>query len=166
MRHAVISALFLSALLATGAAAAETKIATIRASDLVQQSPQYKSAQARMKGEFEKRQSELQEQGKRLDDDVKKFQRDADTLSPEQRSKAEKDLFTRKNDLEFAARKLREDAQSRERELTVELMGKLRDTISAVAKEKSIDVVLQDPVYAVPALDITEEVLKRLAAAK
>lgn len=161
----VLSIVFLGALAAAQPALAETKIATIRAQEVVQQSPQYKSAQARMKAEFEKRQSDLNAQGSQLDEDVKKYQRDADTMSPEVRARTEKDLLARRTDFEFAQRKFQEDASHRDRELTAELMDQIKTTIAQVAKEKGIDVIISDPVYTSADLDLTDEVLKRLQAA-
>jgi outer membrane protein len=160
--HTVIVLAALAAMLAAPLALAEVKIATIRSLDLLRDAPQIKTANEKMKAEFEKRQKDLDGERKKLEDDAKKFQREADTLSAQQRANAEKDLNTRKIDFEFKARQMSEQVQAREQELRRELQGKFAKAIEEVAKEKGIDLVLQDPVYAAPAIDITEEVLKRL----
>ncbi len=149
----------------TGAAQAEIKIGTIRANDVVRQSPYYKSAESKMRAEFDKRQQELESTGKQLAEDIKKFQRDADIMSPDERAKKEKDLSARQVDFQYAQQKFREDASARDRELTQDLMGKIKDAIQQVAREKSLDLVVQDPVYSQPSMDITDEVLKLLQAA-
>lgn len=146
----------------TGTAMADTKIAIIRFDDAVRASPQYKAADKKMTDEFSKRKTDLETQGKTFDDDVKKYQRDRATLSPDQQAKTEKDLSSRQVDLNQAGRKFQEDAAARQRDLTNEVVGKVRDTIVALAKEKGYDVVVADPIYASTALDITDEVLKRL----
>lgn len=161
-RHALILAATVGALCAAPLASAEAKIATIRSLDLLRDAPQIKSANEKMKTEFEKKQKDLDSERKKLEEDAKKFQREADTLSAQQRANSEKDLNTRKIDFEFKARQLSEQVQAREQELRRELQAKFAKAIEEVAKEKSIDLVLQDPVYAAPAIDITEEVLKRL----
>ena len=84
----------------------------------------------------------------------------------DQRLKKEKDLKSRESDLGFAQRKFQEDLQNRDRELTQEMMGKIRDVISAVAKEKGADLVVQDAIVITPSADITADVLKRLNGAK
>jgi len=165
MRHsfaALLAAAVLAATPITPAAAAETKIATIRSLDLLRDAPQIKSANEKMKAEFERKQKDLEAEGKKLSDDIKKFQREADTLSAQQRATAEKDLNTRKIDFDFKQRQLGEQVQSREQELRRDLQAKFTKAIEEVAKEKGIQLVLQDPVYSGPGIDITEEVLKRL----
>ena len=169
-RHSVIVVATLATLLAAPLAAAEApapaKIATIRSLDLLRDAPQIKTANEKMKTEFEKKQKDLDSERKKLEDDAKKFQREADTLSAQQRANAEKDLNTRKIDFEFKARQMSEQVQAREQELRRDLQAKFAKAIEEVAKEKGIDLVLQDPVYAAPAIDITDEVLKRLGSSE
>jgi len=160
------SALVALALFSAAAAAqADTKILTVRFGEVVRDSAPYKAAETKMKAEFEKRRADLEAQGKSLADDYKAYQRDADTLSADQRLKKEKDLKSRESDINFAQRKFQEDLQNRDRELTQDLVGKVRDVITQVAKEKGADLIIQDAIYASPAADITAEVLKRLNAA-
>jgi|GEM_PF-1099535 len=145
-----------------GAAMADTKIAVIRFDDAVRASPQYKAADQKMTSEFTKRKTDFDAQTKAFEDDVKKYQRDGAILSPDARAKTEKDLSVRQLDLQQLQRKLQEDSQARTRELTNEVVNKVRDTVVAVAKEKGYDVVIPEPIYSTTALDITDEVLKRL----
>ena len=154
------------ALLAATAAQAQTKIVVVRSADVVRDSVQFKAAETKMKGEFEKRRSDLESQAKAFGEDVKNYQRDADTLSADQRAKKEKDLNARQVDLNFAQKKFQEDLATRDRELTQDMMGKIKDVISQVAKEKGADIVVQDPVYSSAGVDITADVLKRLNGGK
>ncbi|MDR3416737.1 MAG: OmpH family outer membrane protein [Nevskia sp.] len=151
-------------LFAAAPASADDKIAVVRFGDLVQNSPQYKGAAVKMKGEFDKRKDELDAQGKQFSEDAQKFQRDADTMTPDQRAKMAKDLDSRKVDLGYAQQKFQEDLQARDHELFQGVMSKIKDVIYQVAKEKGYDLVIQDPVYSTPTIDITDEVLKRLTA--
>lgn len=169
MHHRILAALGIVATLAfaavPGAALADTKIAVIRFEDAVRQSPQYKVADQKMTSEFSKRKSDLEAQGKALEDDVKKYQRDGVTMSPDQRTKTEKDLGSRQIDIQQAQRKFQEDAQARQRDLTNDVVNKVRDAVVAVSKEKGYDVVIPEPIYSATSLDITDEVLKRLNSA-
>ena len=155
-----------AALSLTAPAFAQGKVATIRAAELVQQSPQFKAGADKMKVEFERRKNELEGDLKKFGEDVKNFQKQADLLSAADRAKQEKDLNTRKIDLEYKQRQFQEDFQNRDRQLTTEMMTKIKGVIETVAKEKGIDIVVQDPVYASAAVDITADVLKRLQGAK
>lgn len=150
----------------TSAASAQTKIAVVRSADLVRESPLYKAAESKMKAEFEKRSKDLQEMERKLGEDIKKYQKEADTLSTDARAKTEKDLGSRQIDIATAKRKFQEDLTTRDRELTQDLMGKIKDVIQQVAKEKGLDLIVQDPVYFNPTMDVTDEVLKRLVSKK
>jgi outer membrane protein len=143
---------------------AETKIAIVHGEEILQKSPQAKAADDKLKAEFDKRRSDLETQGKALQDDMQKFQRDGDTMSPDQKSKMARDLDTRRVDFGYAQQKLQEDFQARYRELSAGLSSKIRDVIIQVAKEKGYDLVLGDAVYSSASIDITDEVLKRLNA--
>jgi outer membrane protein len=155
-----------AALLFAGTAAAEIKIATIRATELVAQSPQFKAGADKMKAEFDRRKSDLEADGKKFQDDVKKYQKEGDAMSTADRAKTEKDLQSRQVDLQYKQRQFQEDLQSRDRQLTTDMTNKIKTVIEVVAKEKGIDLVLQDPVYASPTVDITADVLKKLQATK
>lgn len=158
--------LLLGTLAFSGAALAQAqvKIASVRVDEMILQSPVYKSLADKMKGEFERRKTDLDTQIKAFQEDAKKFQRDAEIMSPDERAKKEKDLRARQVDLQYAQEKFKEDAAARDRELTQDLLGKVKQAIDAVAKEKGLDLIIRDPLYAVPAVDITDDVLKRLQA--
>ncbi|MDB5986856.1 MAG: OmpH family outer membrane protein [Nevskia sp.] len=144
---------------------AETKIAAINFEEVVNKSPQYKSADAKVTAEFGKRRTDIETQGKQLNDDAQKYQKDRDVLSGDARSKTEKDLQQRQIDLQYAQKKFQDDFVARNRELTQQIVSQIRSVITAVAKEKGYDLVVTDPVYATPAVDISDDVLKRLASA-
>lgn len=141
---------------------AQSKVAAVRFDDAVRASPQYKAADQKMTAEFSKRKADLEAQSKQFEADVAKFKRYSVTISPDAQARTEKDLAARQVDLTQAGRKFQEDAQTRQRELTNDVVGKVRDAVVAVAKEKGYDIVVADPVYAATALDITDDVVKKL----
>jgi outer membrane protein len=145
-------------------AQADTKIAVVNGDAIINNAPQAKAVQDKLKGEFEKRKTDFEAAGKQFNDDKQNFQRNADTMTPDQRNKTARDLDARQVDLGYQQQKLQEDYQQRSRELVTGLNMKIRDVIVQVAKEKGYDLVLSDAVYVNPAIDITDEVLKRLAA--
>ncbi|MGH8480940.1 MAG: OmpH family outer membrane protein [Nevskiaceae bacterium] len=142
-------------------AAAETKIGVIRTQVLMQ--PQLASANAKMKGEFQKREDELKAEAKKLDEDEKRLQREGDIMSVQQRANLSKDLYTRKTDFELKQRQFAEEVQSRNNQLNRELIDKLGRAIEAVAHEQGLDLVVQDPAYNAKALDVTEAVMAKIA---
>ncbi|MBX6421067.1 MAG: OmpH family outer membrane protein [Nevskia sp.] len=165
MRESVRAALGMAAVLSLAVAApamADLKIAVVRLGDLLQQSSAYKAASAKFQAEVKKRNDAIEAERKQLADDLQKYQRDAATMSPEQRDKTEKDLNTRQAQLDFDRRKAQEDLQNRDQELQAELLGKVKDVIYQVAKERGYDVVLTNAFAVNPSVDITDDVLKRL----
>ena len=153
--------------LALGVAApahAELKILTIRAAEIVTAAPQFKSSQDSIKAEFEKRKAELETEARKFAEDMQKFRREADVMSSDARAKSEKDLQARRIDLDYKQRQFGEDFQKRDRELSEKLMSSIKTVVVAIAKERGADMVIQDPVYSAPGVDITDEVIKRLQA--
>lgn len=163
LRIALIS---LVAMFTSTAVFAQSRVAVINSARLLTESPQYQAAGEAMKKEFQKRADELQTQARALAEDLEKFKKDAEIMSSTERAKREKDLNTRRIDISYAERKLKEDVSVRERELTQKLMGEFQKVIEKVATEGKYDLVLQDPVYAAKSADITETVLERLKKAK
>ena len=162
----VFAAVLPVALLAAGfavPAAAETRIAVISAPVLLRDAPQVRAADQKFKAEFQRREDELKAEAKKLHDDDKRFQREGDTMSAQQRATTAKDLYTRKTDFELKQRQFAEQAQARNNELQREVLEQVNQAIVEVAKEKGFDIVVRDPAFANPALDITADVLKKLA---
>lgn len=167
MQQRIRAALGIAAVLLFTAAIpaqAEVKIASVRGDEVIAKAPQAKAAEEKLKAEFDKRNSDMEAQKKQFGEDVQKFQRDGDTMTPDQKAKTARDLDQRRIDLGYAQQKLQEDFQGRYRELSAGISSKIRDVILQVAKEKGYDLIIGDAVYASPAIDITDDVLKRLAA--
>jgi outer membrane protein len=148
-------------------ASAEVKIAVVRLAVLLNdEGPLVGSAGAKFKGEFQKREDDLRAEEKRLGDDIGRFRREADTMSPQQRTTAQNDLNTRKTNLEVKQRQFAEQAQQRQSELRRNLLEQVERAIAEVAKEKGLDIVLPEAAYASAAYDITPDVMKKLSSAE
>lgn len=160
---ALVSATLLAAGLAAPASA-ETKIASINTPLLQQQAPQLKAAEIKFKSEFDKRDQDLQSEKKKFQEDVKKAQREADTMSAQQKATLEKSFIDRRSDLEQKDRALTEEAQKRNGELLRSANDQIMKALNEVAQEKGLDLVVRDPAWASDAVDITQEVLKKLAS--
>ena len=161
----LIAVLSSAALVAATGASAELKVGAVRGQDLVTQSPLFKSIQDKLKSEFEKRQKDFEGEAKKFEEDVAKFKKEDGLVSADQHAKTEKDLGSRQVDLNYKQRQLQEDAQNRQNELMQDLQKKVKEAINALAKEKGYDLIVLDPVYATDAVDVTAEVLKKLASA-
>jgi len=158
-----IAAMFLA--LTAMPALADIKIGVLRSGELTAKAPQFKAAQDQLKAKFDRRNNDLQAEGKKLQDDVAAYKKEADLLSPADRAKKEKDLTARGIDLDSKGRQLQEDFNKERQEQLSKAMTAIRGVIEAVAKEKNLDLIVDEPVFAKPELDITADVLKRLQTA-
>ncbi len=149
---------------ATAQLAVPTRIGAISIPALLRDSPQVRAANDKFKAEFQKREDDLKAEGKKLQDDSRKYQREADTMSGQQRADTEKNLNTRRIDFELKQRQFAEQAQARNDELQRDVLEKINRAIGEVAQEKALDLVVRDPAFASPAVDVTADVMKKLAA--
>ena len=158
-----IAVVGLGLMLASGLASAQQlKIAVVNSSDVVHQSPEYKAAAEQMKSEFSKRRNKIEEEGKKLQADIQTYQKNADVMTSDERVKKENALLARENNLKYEQKQFQEDFQKREQQLSQNMMEHIKAVIEKIAKEKGYSLVIQDPVYAIPGIDITKEVLRRL----
>ena len=143
---------------------AELKIAVVRGADVVQGPT--RDAEAAMNAEFSKRRTDLEAAEQKFEEDVKKYQRDADTMTADQRTRSEKDLNSRKFDLAHDEQQLNQDMEAKRRQLGADMQSKIRNALTAVAKDKGLDLIIADPAYASSNVaDVTPDVLKKLAPA-
>jgi outer membrane protein len=143
-------------------AAADLKIAVVHP-DAVMQKP-VQDGRAALESEFSKREADLSSQQEKFEEDVKKFQREGDTMSADQHSKMERDLKSRKLDLDDAGQKLAQDEKVRQQQVTVSINQRVNAALQAVAKDKGFDLVIQNAAYASAVVpDITDDVIKKVA---
>ena len=157
----VISAALLAAAFAAPAAA-EIKVGVIDTVQLLRSAPQIQAAEGKIKAEFQKREDDLKAERKKLDDDIGRFRREADTMSPQQRTSAQNDLNTRATNFDIKQREFNEQFQSRNNELQRDVRIKMKRAIEEVAREKGLDLVLQDAAYFSSALDVTAAIIDKL----
>jgi len=145
-------------------ALADVKIGALRSADLAQKAPQFKAMQDQLKAQFERRQNDLEAEAKKLQADGQAFQKEADMLAPADRAKKEKDLTTRRIDLESKGRQLQDDFNEARQQQFAKTMEAIKTVIDAVAKDRNLDLIIENPVFSKPELDVTDDVLKRLQA--
>lgn len=162
--NTVAPALSLVALaLVSAPAAADLKIAVVSAQQLFMKPMQ--EGRTALSSEFSKREGDLQASNEKLAQDAKEFQREAETMSLDQRNKKERDLKTRKLDLDESAQQLQEEEGTRTQQLQVQIHQRVNLALQQVAKDKGFDLVVQDPAYASPVIpDITDDVARKIAA--
>lgn len=142
---------------------AQTKIGVVDYTRLMEESPQAKTALDAIRNEFAPKQRDLTNQQTALKSKEDKLQKDAATMTADQRTKTEKELRDGYRDLERKRQELQEDFNTRRNEEMSRLQRTLIEEVRTYAKAQNFDLVLADGVlFANPTLDITPAVLANL----
>lgn len=144
---------------------ADIKIGYVNFGQLVEESPQAKGIADNIRNEFTPRQRELQTAQTSLKSRQEKLQKDASTMSEEQRGRAERELNESYRDLTRKQTEVQEDFNARRNEELSRLQRTLIEEVRTYAKAQSYDLIVADGViYATTALDITPAILAALQA--
>lgn len=159
-----LSGLLLS-VVALAPAYADIKIGVVNASRLLQESPQAKAVQDALRNEFAPKQRELAAQQAALKAKQEKFEKDAATMSGDQRAKTEKELRDGNREYSQKVTDFQEDANTRQNEELSRLQSAIVAEVQSYALSQKYDLVLTEGVvYASNSLDITAAVLAGLQA--
>jgi outer membrane protein len=159
-----LSGLLLS-VAAMAPAQADIKIGVVNASRLLQESPQAKAVQDALRNEFAPKQRELSAQQAALKAKQEKYEKDAATMSADQRAKVEKELRDGNREYSQKVTDFQEDANTRQNEELSRLQSAIVAEVQSYALSQKYDLVLTEGVvYANNALDITAQVLAGLQA--
>lgn len=140
------------------------KSAFINSKMLLEKSPQAIAANEKLQKEFGDRDQSL----RKLAEDIKKmeqtYKNDSAIMSAEQKKKAEDNIIQNKRRFQFEQQSLKEDLQSKQRELLQQLQVLIKDVIQAYGKENGYDFIFTDAsiAYASDAVNITDEIIKAL----
>ncbi len=159
----------LAALLAgvSSTAEAELKIGVVSVPQLIEESPQAKSAMQALQDEFMPRRREIEGQQKELKAREDKLARDSAVMSEAERTKAEKDLREGQRDLARRQNEYVEDLNVRRNEELGKLQRTLLQEVQTYAKAQGFDLVIGDGVlFAKEGINITPAVLGNLQARK
>ncbi len=146
-------------------AAAEIKVGVIDYASLLENSPQAKVVQEALRAEFGPRLQQLAAQEQALKARGEKLQKDVATMTPDQRSKAEKELRDGVRELERKKTEWQDDSNAKRNEEMTKLQRALIEEVRTYAKAQAFDIVIAEGViYATPTVDITAAVLQALQA--
>jgi outer membrane protein len=148
---------------AAPAVSAEMKIAVVDYGKLMEESPQAKAVSDALRNEFTPRQRDLQAQQTAVKAKEDRLQKDAATMSQDQRARADKDLRDGARDFARKQSELQDDFNSRKNEEMSRLQRILIEEVRTYAKAQGFDLVIADGViYSTPTLDITPQILSAL----
>lgn len=147
------------------AVSADMKIAVVDYGKLMEESPQAKVVSDALRNEFTPRQRDLQAQQTAVKAKEDRLQKDAATMTPDQRARADKELRDGARDFQRKQSELQDDFNARKNEEMSRLQRILIDEVRTYAKAQGFDLVIADGViYSTPTLDITPQILSALQA--
>jgi outer membrane protein len=146
--------------------AADLKIGFIDAERINRESVPAERATKKLEKEFAPREQEL----RKLDQQIKTIQgqleKEGLTMSESDRRSREQELGRQTREFQRLQREFREDLNLRRNEELAALFERANKVIRQIAESEKYDLIIQEAVYRSPRLDITEKVLKALAADK
>ncbi|WP_460882845.1 OmpH/Skp family outer membrane protein [Pseudaeromonas pectinilytica] len=149
-------------------ASAETKIAVINVPRIMQEIPQGKAVEAKLKSEFSSRISEMQRletEGQNL---AAKLKKDEAFMAADERTKLQRRLAELQADFNLKGQALQEDQRRRFNEEQKKVLNKVQDAIDSIAKAQGYDLVLngQSVVFGAEKLDISAQVIQQVSKSK
>jgi len=158
--------LCLAAMLVTSVQAADLKIGVVDSDRILRDSGPAQRASRKLDREFETRKNTLQRlsnQGKALE-----LQLDRGVLPDVERRAKERELVRLTQEFDRLQRELNEDMNNRRNEEMAALQERAKAAVRHVAEAERFDLILQDQdvIYRHPRLDVTDKVIRLMAADK
>ncbi len=147
-------------------AAQELKVGFVNTERIFREAGPAKKAQQKLEKEFASRDAELQKLAKQIRDSQAQVEKEGPTMSESDRRNKERDLANLNRDFQRSQREFREDLNMRRNEELAVVQERANKVIKDIAEAEKFDLIVQDAVFASPKIDITDKVLKALAAAE
>lgn len=149
---------------AVDAAALALKIGVVDTERIMRESAPADRVKKKIEKEFAGRDQDLQKLAKQAKDMQTSLEKDGVTMSDSDRQAKERDLAALTRELQRKDRELREDFNRRRNEELSGMLDQINKVIRKLAETEKYDLILQDAVYRSPRIDVTDKVLKALAA--
>ena len=158
-----LTTVLIASLLSFGVQAAG-KTAFINQKQLLEESPQAIEANALLKQQFGEREQSLRKLAEEIQQMEKTYQTDSAIMSAEQKQKAEENIIQNKRRFQFEQQSLKEDLQSKQRELLRDVQTEIKAIIQEYGSKNGYDFIFTDAgvAYGSDAVNITQDILDEL----
>ena len=146
--------------------AADLKVGFVDAERVNRESAPADEASKRLEKEFQPRVQEVQRREAAIKVAQAQFEKDAVTMSENDRRAREQEMSRQIVDLQRLQREFQEDLNLRRNQELGGLLERANKIIRQIAEAEKYDLILQEAVYRSPRIDITDRVLKALAGGK
>ncbi|MBU3616963.1 OmpH family outer membrane protein [Polynucleobacter sp. JS-Polo-80-F4] len=145
---------------------AGTRIGAVNVDKVFSESNIAKQSQARLEKDFAKRQNDIRDSVEKIRAAAEKLDRDSAVMSESERVRRQRELAEQDRDLQRRQREFTEDLNQRNLEDRTKIAGKANIALKQVAEQKKLDIIVQDPPYANPKIDVTDDIIKALNSQK
>jgi len=153
-------------LLSAGVQAADLKIGFVDAERINRESVPAERATKKLEKEFAPREQELRKMEQQIKLIQGQLEKDGLTMSESDRRTKEQELGRQTREFQRLQREFREDLNLRRNEELSALFERANRVIKQIAETEKYDLIIQEAVYRSTRIDITEKVIKALAAEK
>jgi outer membrane protein len=149
---------------AAAVSAQELKIGFVNLDRVLRDAAMAKAAQAKLEGEFTKREKELLDSEARLKAASDRFDRETSTLGESERGRRQRELVDQDRELQRKRREFQEDLNQRKNEELASVLEKANRVVKLIFDQDKYDLIVQEAVFAGPRVDITDKVIKAMNA--
>ena len=149
---------------AAAVSAQELKIGFVNLDRVLRDAAMAKAAQAKLEGEFTRREKELLDGESRLKTASDRFDKDAATVGESERLRRQRDLVEQDRELQRKRREFQEDLNQRKNEELASVLEKANRVVKQIFDQDKYDLIVQEAVFAGPRVDITDKVIKAMNA--
>lgn len=139
------------------------KVGYVDAVRILDQAPQAEEALKQLEKEFGPRDEELRKIRNQIQELEDNLDQNSLVMTDSQRRADEKQLRDLKREFQRSNQEFREDYNIRRNEELAKIQRKVTEVIVEIAKSGDYDLIVQESVYVSEKLDITQQVLKKLA---
>lgn len=167
MMKTKITVALLGAMLVAGSAlAGDFKVGVVDTERVLRESAPAMKAEKKIEKEFSGRDQEIKKNMKQAKDLQALLEKESSGLSDVEHRNKERELSALNVNLQRLQREFREDLNLRKNEELAVVLERANKAIQTIAETEKYDLILQEAVYRNPKIDITDKVIKNLAADK
>lgn len=164
IRHYLLAGML--TLMSLSAWAGDFKVGVVDTERILRESAPAIKAEKRIEKEFATRDQEIKRLLKQAKDIQSSLEKDSGSMPDGEHRMKERELQNLNANLQRLQREFREDLNLRKNEELAVVLNNANKAIQAIAESEHFDLILQEAVYRNPKIDITDKVLKYLAAEK
>ena len=145
---------------------AASRVCAVNLDKIFNESNIAKQSQAKLEKDFSKRQNDIRDSAEKIKAAAEKLDRDAAVMNEAERIRRQRALAEQDRDLQRKQREFTEDLNQKTFEERAKIIEKANIALKQVAEQKKLDIIVQDPPFANPKSDVTDDVIKALNSLK